>query len=323
MKILFICPKFHDYEKIIIQRLEKKGNFVKYYETPDFPDFVYRIKRKINPYFSSRKVDNYIQGMLDDNSADFDEVVLIYGGPFLRKKHVVALRNKFNKAKFVFYNWDAVSNNLPSVDYYKLFDVFYSFDKNDCQKYGYKFLHNFYIVNDLEKQIKYDCGALMTLSTKKYDDYLKIRSCLPKEIFIKEILVDKSKILTNLFHRVLFRSQFKLFKKYNVKTCKKGLSLNDSMKFYNSCNCIIDVPLKGQNGLTTRIFEALSLKTKIITTNKSIKEYDFYTPNNIFVIEDDNTKIPVDFLRSPFDEKYSLSEKYSIDAFVNALFQLG
>ena len=64
-----------------------------------------------------------------------------------------------------------------------------------------------------------------------------------------------------------------------------------------------------------RTFEALSLGIKIVTTNKDIVNYDFYNPQNIFIVEDENTLIPEDFFDTPFDNSFSM-KGYSINQFV-------
>jgi len=51
------------------------------------------------------------------------------------------------------------------------------------------------------------------------------------------------------------------------------------------CDVVLDVQKKGQSGLTFRPFEALGLNKKLITTNPNIKEYDFYNPSNISIID--------------------------------------
>ena len=78
--------------------------------------------------------------------------------------------------------------------------------------------------------------------------------------------------------------------------------------------------MKNQVGLTIRTFEALHLKKKLITSNKNIMKYEFYTPNNIYVIDENSeNKIPNEFFESDFDESFALSTDYSLDSFVKKL----
>ena len=60
-----------------------------------------------------------------------------------------------------------------------------------------------------------------------------------------------------------------------------------------------------QVGLSIRFFEGMYYKKKVITDNKMVKNYDFYHPNNIFVLENNYQDIH-DFLKTPY---YEISEE--------------
>ena len=66
-----------------------------------------------------------------------------------------------------------------------------------------------------------------------------------------------------------------------------------------------------------RTIEMIGMNKKIITTNQTIKEYDFYNPNNICVIDRNNININTNF----FDAQYEpLSDqiyiKYSLEQWI-------
>ena len=66
---------------------------------------------------------------------------------------------------------------------------------------------------------------------------------------------------------------------------------------------IVDSINPMQDGLTARFTWALGAEKKIITNNKSVKTYDFYTPEQIFVIEDFSPKTEneiLNFLHSKY-----------------------
>ena len=101
-----------------------------------------------------------------------------------------------------------------------------------------------------------------------------------------------------------------------------SLNRNEVLKIFKESKAIIDCPLPNQRGLTMRTFEVLALKRKLITTNKNIKDYEFYTPDNIFIIESDKEIIPMEFINTDFNKNYTLSSKYSLKEFVNKLVEL-
>lgn len=57
-----------------------------------------------------------------------------------------------------------------------------------------------------------------------------------------------------------------------------------------------------QNGITLRIQESLIHKVKLITDDKNIIAYDFYTPNNIFILGKDDLNGLRDFLDTPYED---------------------
>jgi hypothetical protein len=79
----------------------------------------------------------------------------------------------------------------------------------------------------------------------------------------------------------------------------------------------LDIVSKGQTGLTLRPLEALYAEKKLITNDINIKTYDFYNPNNIFVLEDNNFDKINDFLNKNYqtvDDK--ITEKYQFSNWI-------
>ena len=81
----------------------------------------------------------------------------------------------------------------------------------------------------------------------------------------------------------------------------------------------MDIPRIGQHGLTMRIFECLATNTKIVTTNKSIKNYPFYNPSNIYILENDYLPDIAWFEKEYIPIGESVIKKYSIENWVKAI----
>ncbi len=72
--------------------------------------------------------------------------------------------------------------------------------------------------------------------------------------------------------------------------------------------------------MTIRTIEALACGNKIITTNETIKEYDFYNPNNIWIIDRKSPYIDPEFILSPYEKiDERIINSYSIKKFVDCL----
>jgi hypothetical protein len=89
----------------------------------------------------------------------------------------------------------------------------------------------------------------------------------------------------------------------------------------NDSTVLLDIAQPKQEGLSFRIFEALKLEKKLITTNRSVTTYDFFDAKNIFVWENENT-IPVkDFFSAPCAPlPAEILDKYSLQNWVSTIF---
>ena len=66
--------------------------------------------------------------------------------------------------------------------------------------------------------------------------------------------------------------------------------------------CVIDICQGGQTGLTRRPLEALFYDKKLLTNNPQIAAYDFYRPQNVFILGKDSTDRLRAFIESPIAE---------------------
>ena len=233
------------------------------------------------------------------------------------------LKKEIPNAKFILYLWDSVANFPSTLELSTAFDVTYSFDRYDCNKYGFKFLPLFYSgeIDTLKdcKTIKYDCAFIGTIKKGK----------LP---YIKTMMDKFKKVYKNLYFFLFLQSRIVyLFLKIFDKDFKnthmsdfnyKKLDYSKTLDLYNSSKYVIDITMKNQNGLPMRIFETLALSSKVITNNKDIVNYDFYNPQNIYVFDD---KIDFNnyFFHSDFKEYPDNFRKYSINNWIRNIFDEG
>src|SRR3546814_2292419 len=64
---------------------------------------------------------------------------------------------------------------------------------------------------------------------------------------------------------------------------ERGIAYTDNLLMSYHSKVLIDVHHGEHQGLSFRVFEALSFGKKLITTNQQIRRYDFYHPNNISI----------------------------------------
>jgi hypothetical protein len=94
-----------------------------------------------------------------------------------------------------------------------------------------------------------------------------------------------------------------------------SLNAEQTLALVEQSHIIVDVHHPGQNGLTMRTIESLGAHKKLITTNSSVVQCDFFHSDNIIVIDRLSPVIPPAFFTSeyqtiakPIYRKYSLAE---------------
>ena len=113
------------------------------------------------------------------------------------------------------------------------------------------------------------------------------------------------------------------FEVKHVEPITEQLSITEVEKLILKSKIIVEIQRNDQIGLSFRIFEALGYRKKLITTNTDVVNYDFYNPQNILVIDENNIEIPEDFVTSPYvDIDETILDKYRLENWVKPIFNL-
>lgn len=222
-----------------------------------------------------------------------------------------------NRAKKILYLWDEVSMLHEFQSIHKYFDVIYSFDDKDCKKYDLVFRPLFYFDEYLyggeNKKYAFSC-------TGGYRDYREK---------ILDTLTDIYKESEYNWYYCLDTSKIVMIKRMlQVKTIKipryityNSIGIEEDSGILKQSKCVVDLPFPDQAGLSIKIFQAMAARTKVITTCKEVCKYEFYSPDNICVIDLDKINIPNYFLNSPFYEiGRGVMQKYSASEWVHYIF---
>ena len=101
----------------------------------------------------------------------------------------------------------------------------------------------------------------------------------------------------------------------------KPVSYMESVKLGTKARAILDYIEIDQSGQSLRVLEALFLHEKIITNSKLIFDYDFYCPENIFVLGHDDINMLPKFLSTPYKPiPEGIMMQYDFDAIVDRFF---
>lgn len=325
-KLLLIAPLFFGYYKEIVKEAEQLGYEVTYLcDAPSDSNLSKAISR-VNKNFIRFKTESYFKKTVIPliEGKDFDFVLVVAGMTFSFTPDMVkAIKDKLYKAKFIIYQWDSEKNLKHVKNIHQYFDKIVTFDRCDfIEKDYYEFLPLFYtkIYESIgEKSVtdfKYDCSYVGTAHPKKFQDINMISYALKEEFknqFIYHYMPSKLKY----YYHKLLATEYKEARTSDFQYQK--VSSDEMMKIFELSKCILDAPQGGQVGLTIRTIECLGARRKLITSNEDVVNYDFYTPENIYVYSGD-----IDFNSPFFTQPYKeidkeIYQKYSLREWLQTL----
>lgn len=292
MKITIISFDNWGFNQHIEKCLLEKEHIVNHIDINSFkykyPNLFYKIKNFFFKLFLKKNLKHIYYGdkiiEILKNQAKQD-LILTIKGDFIDNRSIIEFKNHAGKS-IAFFN-DAMSRYHNIKNVLPFFDEVYSFEKKDCNKYNLKFKTNFIYQQNEENKEKHKY-QLFNISSKdkRTKIILKIAAALQKiDITYKIIIFDNKK---------------KLSKSSGVEIIEKPIQLEKVNQFIDESKALLDIHRTKQDGLSFRVFESLGKEKKLITTNQDIKSYNFYNPNNIFVIEGENFEIPKDFFVSNY-----------------------
>ena len=316
--LLFIAPDFFNYSSIILEELRRS------YEVTYFTLYPKTTLFKCASIFKLEKgeaslIDNHytkITTVLEKSNKHFETILIIKGSP-IPHEFYDWLKAKYPSARFIQYLWDDIRVDTNSVETFKYFDKILSFNPDDCMAYGLEFRPFFF---------KEDLVAPKPYMSRTYDlsifwSYSNNRAEFLHRLVCANNLIDSH---DNYFYlngsRLLYLMNYRTARKVRDYYHSTPTPYAEMMKILNDSKCQIEIPHPLQKGLTTRPFETLASKTKIITTNREIINYDFYNPSNIMVISEESPVIDFAWLKEPYHEiPEDILKKYSLSTFIKTL----
>ena len=220
-----------------------------------------------------KKIKIFILGKWKKEINKYDKFIIFES--LYNEKVTKKIKRTKKENKVILYFWNYIDDNNKYILNDKNIDEFWTFDKNDAQKYNMKYNPQFYIKNIKiqGEQNKYDVLFLGRPKTRK------------KDIIDLEKKLREEGIQTN----------FKI-----IENEKDYVSYDEYLKMIAESKCILDYNQEGQVGLSLRPMEALFLEKKLITNNTDIKNYDFYDNDNIFILGEDNINEIKEFINKPY-----------------------
>lgn len=318
-KVLFFAPAFFGYELKIKKKMEEFGAVVDFFDERSITSAFERALLKINPGIFEWKSRKYYRSILQKNQKDYDYIFFIKAD-MVPTKILQEIRNNYPNTKLCLYLYDSVKNIPGILNKLPYFDIKYSFDRLDCFAFPELKLRPLFFADEFrkdtakEKNYKYDISFCGTIHSDRY----KIIKQIEQICLLKNYRVYWFGYLQSKFMYYFYKATKSEFKNTILKTFQYNkLNSKDIADIVDNSKIVLDVQHPKQTGLTMRTIEMIGMKKKILTTNKEIKEYDFYKPENICVIDRNNIEIREDFLELPYKElDKDIYEKYSLSNWV-------
>jgi hypothetical protein len=304
-KILYVAPRFFGYEAEIENELTRQGAHVSFLLDRPFDSPFLKAMTKVCRGAVIGAADKYYrEGVTKFVGLDFDYLFVV-NGQTLSNSTLSAWKELYPAAKFVLYMWDSFGNRKWAIENLAFFDHAFTFDAVDAKKYNINFRPLFFssgFEKPPQQDFTYDISFVGTAHTDRYSVISKVEKSLPVTskkywyLYLQAKWVYWFYRFTNSAFRSSDISNFEF----------TSITKSEVQSVFNNSKVILDVEHPNQTGLTIRTLETLGARKKLITTNASVKSYDFYKESNICIIDRGNPVVPDDFLDSPYQD---VSEK--------------
>jgi len=324
MKICIVSFDYWNYDRHIVSKLQEKGveashiNIASY----NYKNFGERIYNFASKTFSGRNIKHikrqqYVFDSLQKLKHQ-DQILVL--NPHTLDYNTLATIKKYTD-KLISYLYDNL-DRFPLGKKLELFDEIYSFEDKDVESYKFKKITNYNYLSEEPSPILNTTLDLFYITSYDKSRNKIIRKIVPKLSTLNlksRIIVIGKQIWKEKLHQLIF--QKKELRKVELQ--KSPLFIDDVLEGYAKSKVVLDLMREGQHGLSFRIFEAMAMEKKVITNNQSIKDYDFYDPQNILCLEEDLSNLDLSFFDTPYKKLSStIYNKYTLNNWLNTIFNL-
>lgn len=297
-RLLLLMPSFMGYEKSLKEQLEKKYEVTwldcdqydeailkEYKRCGKFRWLLRNVSLGIKEHDQEKIETKYLARTLEkvNTEKNYYSVVFCINGSFLSDEFYRVLKEKNPHARFIYYAWDDIKN-LIKQSHIRFFDERFAYNIAECNKYKYEYCPMF-VQNEVVGHGSKDLYDILFIGTAHSD-----RQKIANELYLK--YGEKYRLFIYLYDPAHTNGRF---------CYDRPLKYEEYIEYMRKSKALIDVPQTTQEGPTTRSFDALLTKTKVITVNPHIKEYPIYS-DNILIVDRDDIMIDEGFIEKPYIE---------------------
>ncbi|GEM_PF-1506037 len=256
----------------------------------------------------------------------YDYVLIIkpeeYSPEFIKKASLMG-------KKTVGYIWDGLRLHLePNIGKSRRYlDHLYSFDSQNIQNFPalkMEFCTNFFTPQQ----------DILPYSNRKTDLYYigdvggrhrEQRRDLKLKHFLEHLPLDMSAEIS--FLNLLHLTDNEKVQHPKIRYINEPVPMKQTLEQVKNTKAVIDICKSHHIGLSFRFFECMATETKIITNNTDVFHYDFYHPDNIWIVDFDKDTPTCQefeaFLKLPYRKtEKNILYKYSVENWFRYMFKI-
>lgn len=342
-RILLICPRFNGYHKQLKLGIEKKGymvDIISYNEEEIFCisklkySVIILLRCLFSLFFvdykkseSYARIENYIYLINEKNFNIYieSEIDKLISGEKLSCAIVIkgfglstTLINKLNAISdnnTILYQWDPLLRYPSIIKTYDYYKKVITFQSTDVMKYPRSiFYPTFYLKTQIPKKDDYEYD-LCFVGIFAFGRYLKLRKIKKKCNSLN--LNARFKLFTrNRLVRIFVPGEFLIDEKLDAERL---------MEFYSKSRCIVDLCHAGQDGITQRVFQAISMSKFVYSDTPDIVNLKNIHPSLEPLIFDFDT---IDKFKAStrsghsFSEAQESIERYELDNWLTTILDI-
>lgn len=317
MKICVISFDFWNYDAHIVDELRKKGVEAHHINIGAYQhkDFSARVKNTISKIVLQRNLKNELrQEMILEKLKKLgpQDQILVINPELIDVEFHLQIKNCTKR--YIAYLYDSLAR-CPAEHLFDVFDEIFTFDKKDAKDHDFKLITNYNYLPEHKVNNNPEFDLVYLGSFDKRISLLSTISAEMEQLNLNYnfVVVGKKSWTKN----ISIQNQNPILYK------RKRVKHENIPDFYLQGNIVLDLVRDNQTGLSFRIFEAMALKRKIITNNPTVRDYDFYRPENIFILNEDASNIEKSFFEGSYQEiSAEIYKKYTLSSWIETIFKL-
>lgn len=338
-KLLLIAPDWMGLHEDIIEGLKHKGYCVDFIAEKRYPyDPFYRLAKRRHQKTESEflsELQLYWTNIL--SKEDFNKAydyLFVVDGQALHPCIFDVLEQRNSSIKKVNFLFDRVQGVYDFDRYFNRFHRVFTFDPTDANKFGIELFQIYWVPGDNTLQEEYNLFGFGAYSRYRYDFFSELAKVFVDSQDKNFIKLYAAPIQNEWMHEIknYVRKALGYTPNISRRELHSGMITHESIKpeefrgIIYASNVVVDTSAPYQEGLTARFMWSLGAGKKIITTNQTVVNYSFYSPEQIFVIDKDKVEEHKDKIRAFAqsdcvieDRIHKEVEKYRIDNWINHL----